>query len=117
MKRKDGEFTIGPGSELKERFGWTAEKRRPEVLDSDVVPPHLRDLVPLAERWGVTCDVTRHDVAAKSSTEELKGFKVALAGRHDDIVDWLYSFEGTDRPREAAVFQAMLVLELEECGG
>src|SRR6185369_4008066 len=87
------------------------------VLDSEVVPPHLRDLIPLAERWGVSCDVTRHDVAEKASKRELESLAAALAGRHDDIVDWLYSFEDTDPPREAAVFQAMLVLELEECDG
>ena len=117
MPRIPGEYTIGPAHLLKRLFGWTAELRSREHLQRHVVPAHLQNLIPLAERWGVTCDVTRHDVAAKASEQELKHFSEALDPQRDDIIDWLYSFEGVPQPHEAAVFQAMLILEAEECSG
>src|SRR5262245_12322177 len=112
----DREFAIGPGDELKQRFGLTAENWRPRPMRAEVVPPVLRDLIPLAERWGVTCDVTRHDVAAKATDAELSEFSERLKGRHDQIVDWLHS-GGDELSDERAAFRAMLVLEMEECKG
>jgi hypothetical protein len=111
----DGRFTMGPADEMQRRFGWTAENWQPPVLRADVVPGELRDLVPLAQRWGVTCDVTRHDVAAKASDADLAALTQALSGRHDAIDDWLYSSDKWND--EQAAFNAMVVLELEECDG
>jgi len=113
----DGEFAVGPGDEMKRRFGWTAENWRSPRLRPEAVPENIRDLVPLAERWGVTCDVTRHDVAGKARDEELAALATALRGRHADIVDFLYSSEPASSSEEQAAFQAMLVFELEELGG
>jgi hypothetical protein len=116
-EREDGEFAVGPGDEMKGRFGWTAENWRAPLLRPEAVPENLRDLVPLAERWGVTCDVTRHDVAEKANEEELAALAAALRGRHGEIVDFLYSTEPTHQSDEQSAFQAMLVLELEELEG
>jgi hypothetical protein len=113
----DGEFAIGPGDEMKARFGWTAENWAPPKLREDVVPEGLRDLVPLARRWGVTCDVTRHDVAAKATDGELAALAANLKGRHHEIEDWLYSPDDGLSGDERAAFQAMVVLEMEECDG
>lgn len=112
----DGEFSIGPASEMQKRFGWTAENWRPKPMSAEAVPSELRDLIPLAQRWGVTCDVTRHDVAAKATDEDLADLSARLRGRHDQIVDWLYS-PGDEYSDERAAFSAMLVFESEECKG
>jgi hypothetical protein len=102
---------------MKQRFGWTAENWHQREIRLSLVPEHIRDLIPLAERWGITCDVTRHDVAAKATDEELANLARRLQGRHDDIVDFLYSADVGGSESEKAVFQAMLILELEECDG
>ena len=113
----DGEYAVGPGDDMKRRFGWTAENWLPPQLRPDHVPEAIRDLVPLAQRWGVTCDVTRHDVAAKAGDEELATLSAALRGRHADIVEFLYSGEVLAPTEEQAAFGAMLVFELEELKG
>ena len=107
-------FEIRTNAEWRE-LGVTAENWRPRILRPAAVPDNIRDLVPLAQKWGVTCDVTRHDMAEKAGEAELKAFAAALKGRHADIVDFLYSTK--DVSNEQAAFQAMLVLELEECNG
>jgi hypothetical protein len=113
----DGEFAVGPGSELQERFGWTAENWTPPILRNEAVPESLRDLLPVARRWGVTCDVTRHAVAAKATDAELSELAAALCGRHQQIEDWLYSPADGQSEVERSAFQAMVVLELEACDG
>jgi hypothetical protein len=65
----------------------------------------------------VTCDVTRHDVAARASDADLASLKAALRGRHREIVDFLYSSDPARSTEEQAAFQAMLVFEAEELGG
>lgn len=113
----DGEFASGPGDVMKRRFGWTAENWTPPILRPEAVPENIRDLVPFARRWGVTCDVTRHDVAEKASEADLAELSRVLQGRHDDIVDFLYSGELLSPTTEQAAFSAMLVFELEELRG
>ncbi|MBN2498043.1 MAG: hypothetical protein JXR96_25860 [Deltaproteobacteria bacterium] len=115
-ERDDDEYAIGQVSEMQARFGWTAESWQGPSLRDERVPDRLRDLLPLARRWGVTCDVTRHDVADKASRAELAELAAGLRGRHCEIEDWLYSpDDGSDDER--AAFQAMVVLEAEACDG
>ncbi|MCZ7645966.1 MAG: hypothetical protein M5U26_11890 [Planctomycetota bacterium] len=113
----DGRFTIGSAEELQRRFAWTAENWNPPKLNPEVIPERLRDLIPLAQRWGVTCDITRHDVAAKASKAELSHLAASLRGRHHQIEDWLNTDENEESEEERAAFQAMVVLEMEECDG
>jgi len=115
---KNGHGDVGPADVMKRRYGWTAENWKPPVLRQDVVPPNLHDLIPLAGRFGVTCDVTRHDVAAKATDAELDALKEELRGRHEEIWDFLYSIpDGAEIPTEVSAFQALLVFELEERQG
>jgi hypothetical protein len=111
------EFDIGSGDELKERYGWTWENWQPIDFRSEIVPQNLQDLIPAARKWGITCDVTRHDVAERVSKSELEELARALEGRHEEIEDWLYSFQDQEYPDEAAAFEAMVVMEMEECDG
>ena len=82
------------------------------------IPPSLRDLVPLVEKWGRVADTTRHAAAESATNSELRKVSEALAGRHREIEDWLYSFDqGEPLTDEAAAFQSLVLFELEECGG
>lgn len=112
-----GEFDVGPTADLQKKYGWYVENWIPMDLNPAIVPQALHDLVPLAARWGISCDVTRHDAGEKASTEELAEVARLLKGRHEQIYDFLYSDHGDEIPDEVSAFQALLVFELEEADG
>jgi len=68
-------FTAG---ELKEKYGYTAENRPYFKLDPHKVPPALRHLIPLAEKFGISDDVIRDDVVAKAPPDEVEAMKKAV---------------------------------------
>lgn len=109
------EFDVATGEQMQDLL--PADRFDRLVLHPDRVPPELQDLIPLAERWGVSCDVTRHQVAELATDDELTTISNALRGRHDAIEDFLYSFDIGQYSDESACFQALLVFELEECDG
>lgn len=112
------EYDIAPGSELLKRLGRSASKRPREVLDPAHVPEGLRHLIPLAEHWGVSCDVTRHAVTDAATDAELSTLSSALKGHHSAIHDWFYSFrEGDPQPNEVSAFRSMLIAEMEAADG
>jgi hypothetical protein len=112
-----GEFDIGPAAELQKKYGWYVENWVPQTLDPAIVPKELHDLIPLAARWGISCDITRHDAGEKASAEELADVGRLLKGRHDQIYDFLYADHRNEIPDEASAFQYLLVFEMEEAGG
>src|SRR6516225_7514317 len=93
---KPGEFDVGPAAELQKKYGWYVENWVPLTLDSTIVPKELHDLIPLAARWGISCDITRHNAGEKASAEELAEVAHLLTDRHDQICDVLYSNDGND---------------------
>jgi hypothetical protein len=115
MSEHFGAFDVGPAAELQKKYGWYVENWVPRKLDSAQVPPELHDLIPLAARWGITCDITRHDAGEKASREELDEVAEMLKGRHKQIYSWLYSDKGNSV--EASTFSALLVFEMEEADG
>jgi hypothetical protein len=100
---------ILPARELQQQYGLYAENRPTISLDPRKVPPGLRDLIPLAETWGIGDDIIRFDFEQKAP-EAAKGELVrTLAGRIDEIQEWLSSQpEGTDLSEEAAAFMYLL---------
>jgi hypothetical protein len=110
-----GAFDVGPAAELQRKYGWYVENWVPPEFDFAEVPPELHDLVPLAARWGISCDITRHDAGRKASREELSQVAAILKGRHKQIYSWLYSDNGTSR--EAGAFLSLLIFEMEEASG
>ena len=87
-------------------------------LRYDLVPEGLRDLIPLAERWGEPADTRRHRLMEAASDEQLEELSSKLSGRHRLIEEWLYSFRtGEPVSPEAIAFQSLVVAELEECDG
>jgi hypothetical protein len=72
--RKAKLYEIHTREEWIRDFGLGAENYVRPVLDPAAVPESLRPLVPFAERYGISDDVTRGDWIAKQSDESLREF-------------------------------------------
>jgi hypothetical protein len=118
--RSRGQFSIVgevlPSEVMQGRYGLYAENR-PEIIkiDPSNVPEHLRDLIPMAEKWGIGDDIIRCDFEKKASAEEKEEFREALRGRTDQVTAWLDSFEVLGLPEDAGPFMYMLEA-LDESG-
>jgi hypothetical protein len=73
-------------------------------LDSGKVPADLRDLVPLAQRWGIGDDVARSERVQKATDAERSELRAAFGPRQARITAWLDSFGHGAMPEEAAAF-------------
>jgi hypothetical protein len=73
-------------------------------LDSGKVPADLRDLVPLAQRWGIGDDVARSERVQKATAAERSELRAAFGPRQARITAWLDSFGQGAMPEEAAAF-------------
>lgn len=93
-KRKPGEFDIGPASKMQKKHGWYAENYPAIRVETGEVPPHLRALIPVVERWAIACDVTRHDYFAKQSDDDLRELARVVALHRRAINAWLDSLPG-----------------------
>lgn len=81
-------------------------------LDGDKVPEDLRDLVPLAQRWGIGDDVDRSERIQKATAAERSELRAAFGPRQARITAWLDSFGQGPMPDEAAAFMyAQLAIE------
>jgi len=106
-RMKHGE--ILPANKMKAKYNLTAERYKPPRLDPEKVPEPLRDLLPLAAKWGIGDDVIRDDFEQKAPEGEKKELKDSLSGRTAEVTQWLDSFEvGKPMPEEAACFMYML---------
>ncbi|MGE0455811.1 MAG: hypothetical protein AB7O37_19015 [Vicinamibacteria bacterium] len=100
---------ILPASELQQQYGLYAENRPAIRLDPRKVPAELRDLVPLAETWGIGDDIIRFDLVQKAPESAQRELMDGLDGRTDAVQAWLRSQpEGTALSDEAAAFMSML---------
>lgn len=115
VRRARARRDIAPASELQRHFGLYAEKRPIIQLDSALVPPDLRQLIPLAEKWGIGDDIIRNDFIDKSSSSEKRQLHDALSEPSARITEWLNSLHGTPLSDEAAAFMYMEVA-LDEMG-
>jgi hypothetical protein len=73
-------------------------------LDAGQVPADLRDLTPLAQRWGIGDDVARSERVQKATEAERSELRAAFGPRHARITAWLDSFGQGPMPEEAAAF-------------
>lgn len=107
-----------PAGEMKARYHLTIDRYEPPPLNPAVVPDHLRDLLPLARKWGVGDDIIRDDLEEKASEAEKQELQLALRGRTRSITEWLDSFGNALMPEEAAAFMYMLQAldEMHLCG-
>ena len=76
-------------------------------LDASRVPEDLRQLVPLAERWGIGDDVARVAKVDASTPAERQELRAALAPYQARITAWLDSFGQDAMSDEAAAFMYM----------
>jgi hypothetical protein len=90
------EVTRSPGS--------SAAAEAVPQLDAGKVPADLRDLVPLAQRWGIGDDVVRSARVEKATEAERSELRAAFGPRQAAITAWLDSFGKGPMPEEAAAF-------------
>ena len=73
-------------------------------LDPAKVPADLRDLVPLAQRWGIGDDEARSERVKKATDAERSELRAAFGARQARVTEWLDSFGQGIMPEEAAAF-------------
>jgi hypothetical protein len=112
-KMKHGE--ILPAKVMKAKYNLTFDYYKPPRLNPQRVPKHLRDLLPIATKWGIGDDIIRDDFHHKTSENEKKELGELLSGRGQAINEWLDSFGNNPMPPEAAAFMYMM-LGLDEMG-
>ena len=106
-RMKHGE--ILPAKDMQKKYGLYAENRPDIKIDPMKVPENLRDLIPMAEKWGVGDDIIRTDIEEKASDMEKKAFRASLKNRTKQVNDWLDSYdEKHTMSEEAAHFMYML---------
>src|SRR5687768_11700700 len=79
-----------------------ARRIKPVEINEQRVPENLRDLVPLAEKWGIGDDVIRSDCEDKATEEERGELRDALHGRTAEVEAWLDSSPAGLLPNEEA---------------
>lgn len=103
---------VAPAGVLQEKYGLYAENRPVIKLNPDRVPVQLRDLIPLAEKWGVGDDIIRGDLIDKASDAERRELVNALKDRYEQISSWLDSVGADQMTDEMAAF--MYLMEASE---
>ena len=98
------EREILPADEMKRKYNLSIDNYTPRRLDAKKVPQEFRDLVPLAEKWGIGDDIIRDDQCQKASQEEKKGLATAIGERGRAIGEWLDTFGNGKMTDEAAAF-------------
>jgi len=100
---------ILPAKDMQKKYGLYAENRPDIKIDPMKVPENLRDLIPMAEKWGVGDDIIRSDIEKNASDTEKEAFRSKLKGRTKQVNDWLDSYgEKQTMPEDAAHFMYML---------
>lgn len=89
MVVREGDYEILPTGEMRAKYGLTAENRPTIVLDPAKVPAGLRPLIPLAEQFGISDDLIREDVRAKTRAAELEAMRRVVAAHDDAFDEWL----------------------------
>ena len=76
----------------------------PPVLVEEEVPESLRDLIPLAIKFGISDDADRGVMMSAASPEELSELEQKVLPRQQEISDWLDSFPERGISDTAAFF-------------
>lgn len=108
-RKQNPKFEVAPAGELRANYGLTAENRPAIKLDPGRVPEPLRNLIPLAEKFGIADDLIRDDVFAMAPKRELAVLRRAVE-KYGDLLDtWLAGPEaaGPKFSAEYIAFSAM----------
>jgi len=115
LRLRQPRVEVAPAGELRESLGLSVDDYDQLDIDPANVPEDLRDLIPIAEQWGIGDDVIRGDYGESASEEQKARFKAALTGRTTRVTEWLDSFGTELMSEEAGVFMYMLEA-LDELG-
>jgi hypothetical protein len=102
------EGEIAPAGELQKKYKLDAEHRPVIRLEPKKVPAKLRDLIPLAEKWGIGDDIIRYDFEKKSPQADKDELVRWVAGRYDEIDAWLKTHRAGEMSDEMAAFMYMM---------
>lgn len=78
-------------------------------LNAENIPKSLRDLIPLAERWGISDDSERIELIERADVADRAELKM-IVGKYDDELDeWLAGVDasGPEFSNEYVAFSAM----------
>jgi len=109
------EFDIGPAEEMQRKYGWYAENRPLIVINPEEVPLHLRDLIPYAERWAISCDITRRDYFEKAHEDDIREFARTVGRRSNEIEAWLKSLPPMKEKKWSEAALHFLTLQTAVC--
>jgi hypothetical protein len=82
-------WRVGLAGELQTKIGRTAENVTRIRLEPERVPPSLRHLIPLAARYGISDDLIRGDLIARTGRADLDVLQVAVAAHAQLLDEWL----------------------------
>jgi hypothetical protein len=85
----DADFEVLPAGEMRAKYGLYAENRPTIRLNPAKVPPSLRHLIPLAEKFGISDDLIRADVLVKTPADELDALRRIVAHHDPEFDGWL----------------------------
>ncbi len=89
MPRKLRSGDLSTVEALREEHGFTAESIVRDAVDPTEVPAALHPLIPVAERWGISCDVRRGAYFDAHTDAELAAMHHEVAPHIDAIRTWL----------------------------
>jgi hypothetical protein len=101
-------------SDLQRRYGLYAESGPTIQLDPQKVPPELRDLVPLAEVWGIGDDIIRFDFEQKASDAARRELVSTMSNRLPQVQGWLDGQRDAMQMSEEAVAFMYLLSAVDE---
>ena len=74
---------------MRDVYGFTADSAPKIVVNPEEVPEDFRKLIPLVERWAISCDVRRGDYFDKQSDDDIEFFYKSVQPYVDSINEWL----------------------------
>jgi hypothetical protein len=105
MHNKKKPFELQPVGEMRKKYYRPDEEPLVLKLSSENVPEPLRDLIPIAERWGISDDILRLDAVRKASPKEIQELQEIVKQFDDLLDDWLAGREASS-PNPTAEYLA-----------
>src|SRR5262245_13974567 len=89
MEERKERFEAMPIGEMRKKY-YALDEKPPRIeLDTQGVPEALRQLIPLAEKWGINDDILRYEAVRRASPDEIAALKKIVAQFDDKFDDWL----------------------------
>jgi hypothetical protein len=106
-RRRPWRSEIAPADVLQRRYNLYAENRPVIRLDATRVPVHLRDLIPLAEKWGIGDDIIRFDFIETSAAADQQELLREVGPWFDEVEAWLATADPGAMSDEMEAFMYM----------